>query len=61
MKILKKLYTPILICTKPPKTHYSIIKVVQVLELKTLFIEFNEDGSMDTTSLKGRLAELKEH
>eukprot|EP00347_Sterkiella_histriomuscorum_P004325 403360874 len=59
-KILKRLYQPILVCTAPPKTHSCIIKAAQVLEIKTLYIEPNEDGSMNTQSLRGRLAELKD-
>ncbi|CDW74185.1 histidine decarboxylase [Stylonychia lemnae] len=60
-KQLKRLYSPIVICTKTPHTHVSVIKACQALELKTLFIESNEDGSIDTQSLRGRLAEMKEH
>jgi glutamate/tyrosine decarboxylase-like PLP-dependent enzyme len=45
--------------TKPTHTHSTVIKATQVLELKTLYIEPNEDGSMSIESLRGRLTELK--
>lgn len=57
-KALKRLYSPILVCTAPPYTHQSVIKAAQVLELKTLYVHPNQDGSMDTNSLRGKLAEL---
>ncbi len=58
-QIVKRQMNPILVMTKPPHTHSCIVKVAQILELKTQYIEANEDGSMDLTSLRGRLAELK--
>lgn len=52
---------PILVMTKPPHSHSCIVKTAEILELKTLYIENNEDGSMDVNSLRGRLAELSQH
>jgi glutamate/tyrosine decarboxylase-like PLP-dependent enzyme len=49
-----------LVCTQPPHTHQSIIKAAQVLEIKTLYIEANEDGSMNVNNLRGKLAEMKD-
>ena len=50
---------PTVIMTKPPHTHQTIVKATQVLGLKTLYIEANEDGSMSLDSLRNRLSELK--
>lgn len=50
---------PILIMTKPPYSHQTVVKAAEVLDLKTLYIEANEDGSMSTESLRNRLTEFK--
>ncbi len=56
---MKRQMRPTVIMTKPPHTHQTVIKATQVLELKTLYIEANEDGSMSLDSLRNRLSELK--
>lgn len=50
-----KLRRPYLVCTKSPHTHFSVIKVASIIELNTLYIEGNADGSMNMDSLRENL------
>ncbi|CDW77452.1 histidine decarboxylase [Stylonychia lemnae] len=57
-KQLKNIQQPILICSRPPYTDISIIKAAQVMHLKTCYVKVNEDGSMNTQSLRVLLNEF---
>jgi len=42
-------------------SHFSVIKVASIIELNTLYIEANPDGSMNLQSLKENLMTLKHY
>lgn len=56
---INKLKKPYLVATKSPDTHFSVIKVASIIELNTLYIDGNEDGSMNLESLRENLESLK--
>ncbi|CDW74413.1 histidine decarboxylase [Stylonychia lemnae] len=60
-KQLKIIKQPILICSRPPYSDISIIKAAQAFEFKTCFVQVNEDGSMNTQSLRNILTEFQEY
>jgi len=49
---------PYLVATK--SSHFSVIKVASIIELNTLYIEANPDGSMSLDSLRENLRSLKD-
>lgn len=51
---------PYLVATKSPHSHFSVIKVASIIELNTLYIEGNQDGSMNLDSLRENMLSLKE-
>lgn len=57
---MNKLKRPYLVATKSPDTHFSVIKVASIIELNTLYIEGNPDGSMNLDSLRENMMSLKE-
>ncbi|CDW85722.1 histidine decarboxylase [Stylonychia lemnae] len=60
-KQLKIIEQPVIICSRPPFTDVSIIRAAKALGLKTCFVEVNEDGSMNTQSLKERLSDFLQY
>ena len=57
---INKLRRPYIVATKSPHTHFSVIKVASIIELNTLYIEGNANGSMNLDSLRENLISLKE-
>lgn len=50
----------VVVSTVPSHTHFSIHKMADMLNLKKLFIEPNQDGSMDVQNLEENLIKIKE-